>query len=145
MAAYASVLTAPLLSKAIADQKATPGILFSFTVPDDIFTDPDVGDILTYTATLENNDPLPNGLKFDPTTRTFSGTPENQDVGSINIKVTAQDVAGEQASDVFKITINNVNDPPVLVKEIADQQVTEDTLFNFTIPDDTFTDPDVGD
>ncbi|MBE8965667.1 putative Ig domain-containing protein [Nostocales cyanobacterium LEGE 12452] len=88
---------------------------------------------------------MPNGLKFNPTTRTFSGTPENQDVGSINIKVTAQDGAGEQASDVFKITINNVNDPPVLVKEIADQQVTEDTLFNFTIPDDTFTDPDVGD
>ncbi|MEH2229324.1 MAG: putative Ig domain-containing protein [Nostoc sp.] len=140
-----TVDTPPVLSKAIADQQGTQGILFSFIVPDGTFTDPDVGDILTYTATLENNDPLPNGLKFDPTTRTFSGTPQNKDVGSINIKVTAQDVAGEQASDVFKITINNVNDPPVLVKEIADQQVTEDTLFNFTIPTDTFSDVDVGD
>ncbi|MFN6525743.1 putative Ig domain-containing protein [Nostoc sp. ChiSLP03a] len=140
-----TVDTPPVLSKAIADQQATQGIFFSFTVPDDTFTDPDVGDTLTYTATLPDDTPLPNGLKFDAATRTFSGTPENEDVGSINIKVTAQDFAGEQASDVFKITINNVNDPPVLVKEIADQQVTEDTLFNFTVPNDTFTDADVGD
>ncbi|MDZ8137483.1 MAG: DUF4347 domain-containing protein [Nostoc sp. DedQUE04] len=140
-----TVDTPPVLSKAIVDQQATQGILFTFTVPDDTFTDPNVGDTLTYTATLPDDTPLPTGLKFDAATRTFSGTPENQDVGSINIKVTAQDFAGEQASDVFKITINNVNDPPVLVKEIADQQVTEDTLFNFTVPADTFTDADVGD
>ncbi|MDZ8094716.1 MAG: DUF4347 domain-containing protein [Nostoc sp. DedQUE05] len=140
-----TVDTPPVLSKAIVDQQATQGILFSFTVPDDTFTDPDVGNTLTYTATLPDDTPLPTGLKFDAATRTFSGTPENQDVGSINIKVTAQDFAGEQASDVFKITINNVNDPPVLVKEIADQQVTEDTLFNFTLPADTFSDVDAGD
>ena len=145
MAAYASVLSIPEVANAIQDQQATEEILFNFTVPDDTFTDADVGDILTYTATLENDAPLPNGLKFNPTTRTFSGTPENKDVGSINIKVTAKDVAGDQASDVFKITINNVNDPPVLVKEIVDQQATEEILFNFTVPDDTFTDADVGD
>ncbi|MDZ8029624.1 putative Ig domain-containing protein [Nostoc sp. DedSLP04] len=140
-----TVDTPPVLSKAIVDQQATQGILFTFTVPDDTFTDPNVGDTLTYTATLPDDTPLPTGLKFDAATRTFSGTPENEDVGSINIKVTAQDFAGEQASDVFKITINNVNDPPVLVKEIADQQVTEDTLFNFTVPNDTFSDVDAGD
>ncbi|MFN6453313.1 MAG: putative Ig domain-containing protein [Nostoc sp. EfeVER01] len=135
----------PVLVKEITDQEATQNTLFNFTVPDDTFSDVDVGDILTYTATLENDAPLPMGLKFNPTTRTFSGTPENQDVGSLNIKVTAKDVAGEQASDVFKLTVNNVNDPPVLIKEIADQQVTEDTLFNFTVPADTFSDVDVGD
>ncbi len=145
MAAYASVLTAPILSKAIADQQATEDILFTFTVPDDTFTDPDVGDSLTYTATLDDDKPLPNGLKFNAATLTFSGTPENKDVGSINIKVTAKDVAGDQASDVFKITVNNVNDPPVLSKAIADQQATQGILFSFTVPDGTFTDPDVGD
>ncbi len=135
----------PVLSKAIADQQATEEIVFKFTVPDDTFTDADVGDILTYTATLENDDALPNGLNFNPTTRTFSGTPENEDVGSLNIKVTAKDIAGDEASDVFKLTVNNVNDAPVLVKEIADQEVTENSVFNFTIPNDTFTDADVGD
>ncbi|MEH2043013.1 putative Ig domain-containing protein [Nostoc sp.] len=140
-----NVNDAPVLVKEIADQEATQNILFNFTVPDDTFSDADFGDILTYTATLENDDPLPNGLKFNPTTLTFSGTPENEDVGSLNIKVTAKDVAGEQASDVFQLTVNNINDPPVLVKEIADQQVTEDTVFNFTVPVDTFTDADVGD
>ncbi|WP_414512354.1 putative Ig domain-containing protein [Nostoc sp. PCC 9305] len=145
MAAYASVLTAPALGKEIADQQATEDIFFSFTVPDDTFTDPDVGDTLTYTATLDDDTPLPNGLKFNVATRTFSGTPDNGDVGSLNIKVTAQDVGGETASDVFKLTVNNVNDPPVLVKEIADQEATQNTLFNFTVPDDTFSDVDVGD
>ncbi|WP_292867006.1 DUF4347 domain-containing protein [Nostoc sp. LPT] len=144
MAAYASVLSVPIVANAIQDQEATEEIFFKFTVPDDTFTDAD-GDTLTYTATLENDNPLPNKLIFDPTTRTFSGTPENKDVGSINIKVTAKDIAANQASDVFKITINNVNDPPVLIKEIADQQVTEDTVFNFTVPVDTFSDVDVGD
>ncbi|MDZ8221406.1 putative Ig domain-containing protein [Nostoc sp. ChiVER01] len=138
-------MAAPILSKAIADQQATQGILFTFTVPDGTFTDPDVGDTLTYTATLDDDTPLPNGLKFNAATQTFSGTPDNQEVGSRNIKVTAQDGGGEKVSDVFKITINNVNDPPVLSKAIADQQATEGIFFSFTVPDDTFTDPDVGD
>lgn len=138
-------MTAPLLFKAIADQQATQGIFFTFTLPDDTFSDPDVGDSLTYTATLDNDTPLPNGLKFNAATQTFSGTPENRDVGIVNIKVTAQDVGGEQVSDVFKITVNNVNDPPVVANEIPDQQATQGSLFSFTVPDDTFTDPDVGD
>ncbi|MEH1843182.1 MAG: putative Ig domain-containing protein [Nostoc sp.] len=138
-------MTAPLLSKPIADQQATEDLLFTFTVPDDTFIDPDVGDILTYTATLADDTPLPTGLKFNTATRTFSGTPDNQEVGSRNIKVTAQDLGGETASDVFKLTVNNVNDPPVLSKAIADQEATVGSLFTFTVPDDTFTDPDVGD
>ncbi|MEH1941488.1 MAG: putative Ig domain-containing protein [Nostoc sp.] len=140
-----NVNNAPVVAKAIQDQEATEGTLFNFTVPDDTFSDADVGDILTYFATLENDEPLPTGLKFDPITQTFSGTPENEDVGSINIKVTAQDVAGDEASDVFKITINNVNNAPILVKEIADQEATEGTLFNFTVPANTFSDEDLGD
>ncbi|MEH2179923.1 DUF4347 domain-containing protein [Nostoc sp.] len=145
MAVYASVLAAPFLSKAIADQQATEDILFSFTVPDDTFTDLDIGDTLTYTATLADDTPLPKGLKFNTATKTFSGTPDNQEVGSRNIKVTAQDLGGETVSDVFKLTVNNVNDPPVLSKAIADQQATVGSLFSFTVPDDTFTDPDIGD
>ncbi|MFN6464896.1 MAG: beta-propeller fold lactonase family protein [Nostoc sp. DedVER02] len=96
---------APEVTNEILDQEATEDSVFNFTVPVDTFSDEDVEDILTYTATLENDDLLPTWLNFDPTTLTFSGTPKNKDVGSLNIKVTAKDIAGDEASDVFKLAV----------------------------------------
>ncbi len=114
---------APVLSKALADQKATEDTRFNFTIPGDTFSDADAGDILTYTATLSNggseddddddddnnNDDksLPSWLNFNATTRTFSGTPSDDDVGNLNIKVTAKDVAGAEVSDIFALTVAN--------------------------------------
>jgi 6-phosphogluconolactonase (cycloisomerase 2 family) len=103
----------PVLVKEIADQEATEDSVFKFTVPKDTFTDADVGDILNYTATLENDQLLPTWLNFNPTTRTFSGTPTNKDVASLNIKVTAKDIAGDKASDVFKLAIANHTDSTI--------------------------------
>lgn len=46
---------------------------------------------LTFTATLTNGDPLPAWLAFDPTTRTFSGVPVDDNIGVIGVKVVAED------------------------------------------------------
>ncbi|QMS87633.1 beta-propeller fold lactonase family protein [Nostoc edaphicum CCNP1411] len=102
----------PVLSKAIADQEVSENSVFNFTIPDDTFTDVDVEDILSYTATLENDELLPTWLNFNPATNSFSGTPTNKDVGSLSIKVTAKDITGDQASDVFKLAIakNDIDD-----------------------------------
>ena len=81
---------APILNSAIADQNAKQGNAFNFQIPTNTFTDIDAGDVLTYSATLENGDALPSWLTFDPTTRTFSGTPANDNVGSLNIKAIAK-------------------------------------------------------
>ncbi|MEH2224493.1 putative Ig domain-containing protein, partial [Nostoc sp.] len=135
----------PEVFQAIADKQATEDTLFNFTFSNNTFKDVDAGDILTYTATLENSDPLPSWLSFNAATKTFSGTPLNANVGSLNIKVTATDTAGAQANDVFVLTVNNTNDPPEVFQAIADKQATEDTVFNFTIPDNTFIDVDAGD
>nr|WP_304941041.1 putative Ig domain-containing protein [Tychonema sp. LEGE 07203] len=70
-----------------------------YTVPEKAFIDPDSGDKLTYSATLENGQPLPNWLSFNPTTRTFSG--DNTQAKSLNIKLTVTDKAGATASDVI--------------------------------------------
>ena len=82
-------------------------------MPASSFTDPD-GDTLTYAATLANGTPLPDWLQFDADTATFSGTPDNGDVGSINVKITATDSRLSSVSDTFTIVIANVNDGPEL-------------------------------
>jgi hypothetical protein len=79
----------PTVATALSDQTTLEDAAFSFQVPASTFADVDTGDTLTYTATRSDGTPLPAWLAFDATTRTFSGTPVNADVGSLNLKVTA--------------------------------------------------------
>ncbi|WP_413700510.1 putative Ig domain-containing protein [Psychromonas sp. KJ10-10] len=134
----------PVVTNAIADQNATEDSIFSFTFATDTFTDVDAGAVLTYSAQLSDGSALPSWLSFDASTRTFSGTPLNADVGSLSIEVTADDGLGAPAVDSFDLVIANTNDDPVVNNEIADQNATEDSLFSFTFANDTFTDVDAG-
>jgi VCBS repeat-containing protein len=143
--AVVNVNDAPTVVTAIADQVATQDAAFSFAVPANAFADVDVGDVLSYNATLANGDPLPSWLSFDTATQTFSSTPTNGDVGSLSVKVTATDKAGASASQAFAITVANVNDAPIIMAAIADQTATQDAAFSFAIPANSFTDIDVGD
>ncbi|MCX5982981.1 MAG: putative Ig domain-containing protein [Nostocales cyanobacterium LacPavin_0920_SED1_MAG_38_18] len=132
-------------ANAIADQNAKQDNVFNFQLPTNTFTDIDADDVLTYSATLENGDALPSWLTFNSTTRTFSGTPTNDNVGSLNIKAIATDKAGATVSDIFVITVENVNDAPTLGNTIADQNAKQDNVFNFQLPTNTFTDIDADD
>ena len=89
----------------IADQRAALNAPFTFQVPADTFADIDTDDTLTLSATLANGSPLPAWLHFDPATRTFSG---NAPAGSpsIDVKVTATDLAGASVSDTFALAVN---------------------------------------
>jgi|GEM_PF-1670230 len=133
---------APTLAQAIADQNAKQGNVFNFQIPTNTFTDIDAGDVLTYSATLENGNALPSWLTFNSTTRTFSGTPTNDNVGSLNVKAIATDQTGATVSDIFVITVENVNDAPIVSNLIADQTVKVNSTFTFTLPKNTFSDPD---
>ena len=104
----------PAVQNALADQFADEDQLFSFQVPEDAFADVDTGDSLSYTATLGNGNPLPGWLSFDAATRTFNGTPLNENVGTISVKVTATDSSSASANDIFDISVANVNDAPVM-------------------------------
>ena len=136
---------APFVDHAIADQAATEDSAFSFVVPGNAFADVDVGDSLTYSATQANGSALPSWLTFSPTTRAFSGTPLNADVGTVSLKVLATDSTGAFAFDTFDVGVSNTNDAPTLFSAIADQATIEDAAFSFTVPVDTFADVDVGD
>jgi VCBS repeat-containing protein len=136
---------APVVATAIIDQTVNEDSEFIFTVPATTFDDVDLGDALTYSATHANGNPLPAWLGFDAGTREFSGTPSNDDVGILNVRVTATDGSGESIHDDFALEVLNTNDAPVVATAIIDQNVDEDSVFIFTVPATTFDDPDTGD
>ncbi|MCP5006955.1 MAG: Ig family protein, partial [Planctomycetes bacterium] len=112
---------APTVANAIPDQAATEDTAFNFQFAANVFADMDVGDTLSYTAKLADDSALPSWLSFDANTRTFSGTPANTDVGTLSIKVTADDSNGGTITDTFDLTINNSNDAPTVANAIPDQ------------------------
>ena len=136
---------APTVSAAIGNQTATEDSVFSYVVPLTTFTDADAGDVLTYSATKADGSALPTWLTFNATTRTFSGTPTNAEVGSVSLKVTATDVAGAAASSNFNVTVANTNDAPTVTAALANQSATKSTAWSYGVPANTFADVDVGD
>jgi hypothetical protein len=56
--------------------------------------------------------------------------------------VTARDPSGATVSDIFALTIANVNDAPRLGVAFPDQTGAVGTAINFTVPTTTFTDAD---
>jgi Ca2+-binding RTX toxin-like protein len=137
--------TVPILSSALPDQTISEDVAFTWTLPINTFSDADAGDIFTYSAKLADGSDLPSWLSFNATTRILSGTPANSQVGSIDIKIIAADNLGDTAEDIFKLTVQNVNDAPILVSPIADQNIKANQTLNFVLPVGCFSDIDAGD
>ncbi len=93
----------PYLKNQIPNQTDTAGKQYVYTIPDSTFFDDDGNNTLTYSASLGNGSPLPGWLRFDSTTRTFSGTIASST--SLNIKVNAIDTSGAIASCTFTLNI----------------------------------------
>ena len=96
---------APTVANAISDQSATEDIAFNFQFAANSFNDIDVGDSLTYSAQLAGGGALPAWLSFNTATRTFSGTPDSADVGTVSIDVMADDGNGGTVTDTFDIVV----------------------------------------
>ena len=136
---------APATGVVIEMQQAFEDATFTCVLPVGAFADADVGDHLSFSATLTNGDMLPSWLNLDAATGTFSGTPSNGDVGDLQICITATDQIGAAASQTFGLVVGNTNDTPSVAVLLADQQATEDAYFTFTLSDGTFQDVDAGD
>ncbi len=128
---------APTVANALPDKTTIENSVFNFTVPANTFADVDLGDTLTYTAKLDNGNPLPSWLTFNATTHTFSGTPTAANVGNINVKVTATDTALASVSDIFNLSVTPLNltgtpNPDTLTgtasNNIIDGKASNDTL-----------------
>src|SRR5262245_54223946 len=131
-------ITIPLVNQTV--QEDAPFVL---QVPANAFADQDPNDGLAYSASLVDGRALPSWLNFDPATRAFSGTPDDAQVGSLDLKVTATDTGNLATSDVFTLTVINVNQAPTVANPLADQTAAEDSAFSFTVSSTTFADVDV--
>jgi Ca2+-binding RTX toxin-like protein len=139
-----AVNDAPTVANAIANQSATEGSAFNFTLPNNIFADIDSG-ALVYKATLANGKALPKWLTFNVSTGTFTGTPADADSATtLSIKVVATDSGKLFTSDIFDLAITGVNVAPV-GHVLAAVSATEGKLFTYNLPKAAFTDGDRGD
>ena len=76
---------APTVATVIPDQPATAGTAFSYAFPANTFTDADNA-TLNYSATQGDDSALPGWLTFTEASRTFSGTPQSADVGTLSLR-----------------------------------------------------------
>ncbi|MFN6340070.1 MAG: putative Ig domain-containing protein, partial [Cyanobacteriota bacterium] len=104
---------APVVSSPIPDQSISTGAPYSYLLPSATFSDPDPADTLTYGASLADGSALPAWLTFNPTTRSFSGTPADADVTTLQVRVTATDPAAASVSDTFSLTISDATGPQI--------------------------------
>ncbi len=134
------VSDAPRISAPFSDRSVNEDALFDITLQSGLFSDID-GDSLTYSLALADGSALPAWINAQPQLLRMSGrAPENFN-GSIDVRVTASDGALSQ-SDVFRLTVNPVNDAPVLNTPLLDKTVTTGAPFTINIPSGTFSDPD---
>ncbi|APS28824.1 beta-propeller fold lactonase family protein [Pectobacterium brasiliense] len=84
---------------------AQAGTRWSYTLPGTLFTDPE-NNALTFTV---NDAQLPDGVRFDSATRTFSGTPS--EAGTFNLTITATDSAGNATAMNVALTVNAASTP----------------------------------
>ncbi|MCG3117956.1 MAG: hypothetical protein ALAOOOJD_00081 [bacterium] len=85
-------------------------------------TDPDAGEVLTYVLQTEAN-----WLKLDNGGK-LSGTPSNDDVGTVDVTLRVADKQGAAITQKFSLAVKNVNDPPIFTSQ-PDTLATVDSLY----------------
>jgi hypothetical protein len=93
----------PYLKQPLKEQVTRKGLSFACLIPGDTFVDDDGNSTLSFDAKLDNGDPLPAWLNFDPSTNTFSGVPLQ--VVILPVKLTATDAAGASITATFTISV----------------------------------------
>ncbi|MDA7827197.1 DUF4347 domain-containing protein, partial [Rhodobacteraceae bacterium] len=139
----ALVSSPPVVASEINDQEWNITGAQSFVVPSSTFDDPDF-DVLTLSATLDDGAPLPSWLSFDPATGTFSGNPADGSVidgASLTIRVTASDGRNTPVSDDFELNFSATPTKPQVAHPLDDVTFDGAGAKTFTVPADTFSDP----
>ncbi len=114
--------TAPIITST-AKVSATEDVAYSYTFT---YREINESDVVVLSSST-----LPAWLSFNTETGVLSGTPTNAHVGTYNITLTVTD-GTVPVSQTFTITVNNVNDLPVISSSPA-TSVNEDAEFTYTM------------
>ncbi|WP_390614177.1 putative Ig domain-containing protein [Allofranklinella schreckenbergeri] len=143
-AAPAPVNQAPVAGPALPAQQAQEDAPWSFALPADAFSDPE-GQALTYSAARKGGGALPAWLHFDAASGVFSGTPGNDDVGTVVVRVAARDPQGAQAWQEWALEVLNTNDAPEAGAVLTPVAVPAGQALSLVLPAGAFVDVDKGD
>lgn len=121
------------------DFDAAEDAVLSLAIANDAFVDVD-GDGLALTAAFTGAD----WLSFNDQINRFVGTPTNDDLGTVEITVTATDPDGASVTSQFSLTIINTNDTPTAVNATV-QSVDENVATGAEVATFATTDVDAGD
>ena len=83
--------------------------MFSFTLPKDTFKHADTKASVVLEARLDNGQPLPDWLSFDPGSGRFSGRAP-QGVQELEIRVVARDSIGGEAATKIVLRFNGASE-----------------------------------
>ncbi len=122
------VNTLPQIDKAIADRTMNEDDVLVWEVPSDAFKDINTNDRLNYTVVQANGQALPAWMAFNAVSGQLIAEPGNAQVGTISLRVIATDRSGAAASDVFEITVRNVNDAPVVTGNVGQPSATLNSI-----------------
>jgi len=132
----------PTVNSYLPTLQAKAGTSFSYTVPANTITDPDVWDSITYSIKMPDGSAVPAWLHFDSATGIMSGTPGAGDVGTLQFILWGTDNYNYSAGEYVNMTIGAPNRTPTLVTALADQAAAQGASFSYTVPSGAFTDPD---
>ncbi|OQY25893.1 MAG: hypothetical protein B6244_14630, partial [Candidatus Cloacimonetes bacterium 4572_55] len=118
---FDDILNYPPVLDPIGAKTVTEEELLEFIIT---ASDPDSGDILTYSA-----DNLPPGASFDAETQLFSWTPIYGDAGNYTVTFTVTDNGTPPRSDSEEVTITVNPTSPITTLELKGTIDTEDTAF----------------
>lgn len=123
----------PVVNNPVIDRASKPRKNFSYTLPKDVFTDPD-GDIVNIEA-IEK----PSWLNFDK--GVFSANVPDQ-LGDYKITLRATDNEGATVQTSFLLKVVNVNVKPIVKRPIPDFEAYLEQFVFFQFQGDHFDDPD---
>jgi hypothetical protein len=124
----------PVVDSTIPNQSGKVGVSFTYTLPQNIFRDPEGSTVRTEVLNLPAGLNNTNGVIF--------GMPTV--AGEFKVTVRGYDTVGAFSATTFTVAISlaNNNIPPSIVEPIPDQNALVGQPFNLTIPISTFRDPD---
>ncbi|MEO8022804.1 tandem-95 repeat protein [Polaromonas sp.] len=109
---------APYLTGSVPTIGLTAGIANSFVLPENLFSDHDLGDILQLSVTVADGSALPDWLIYDAATRTLSAQPTAEQISApLQLRVNATDLAGATTSTLMTAAavVNGTDGNDVLI------------------------------